>query len=279
MLPSVATEGTIHHARHPSTCFLQFFKRGEKRAGLRAGQARGKLHDGGMHPQHQKPVPPRIQPPAPPQYVYVLDERQKEPWKAAERAGVALNVMLLLVAGLFAASGGVAFSGQAEAGAVGGLVSGGLLVLLDLVYWIGVVVVFIMLLVHGAAVRAVLMVVVSGICFVLAMMLALGGVVGFLGWAGKEQAAADKQLKPVAAATASAVQDKAMQSGLRRDELLLEISKAAKLSNPVHRQEARSDIMQRSWHGMNPEDGKAVRDAIDIELGPPARPPVRGLGR
>jgi hypothetical protein len=232
-----------------------------------------------MHPQHQKPVPPRIQLPAPPQYVYVLDERQKEPWRAAERAGVALNVMLLLVAGLFAASGGVAFSGQAETGAVGGLVSGGLLVLLDLVYWIGVVVVFIMLLVHGAAVRAVLMVVVSGICFVLAMMLALGGVVGFLGWAGKEQAAADKQLEQVAAATASAVQDKAMQSGLRRDELLLEISKAAKLSNPVHRQEARSDIMQRSWHGMHPEDGKAVRDAIDIELGPPARPPVRGLGR
>jgi hypothetical protein len=48
VLPALATEGTIHHARNPSTCFLQFFKRAEKRAGLRAGQARGKLHDGGM---------------------------------------------------------------------------------------------------------------------------------------------------------------------------------------------------------------------------------------
>ena len=255
-------------------CFLQFFKRAEKRAGLRAGQAPGKLHDGGMHPQHQKPVPPRIQSPAPPQYVYVVDERKKEPWRAVERAGVALNVMLLLVAGLFAASGGVAFSGQAEAGAVGGLVSGGLLVLLDLVYWIGVVVVFIMLLVHGAAVRAVLMVVVSGICFVLAMMLALGGVVGFLGWAGKEQAAADKQLEQVAAATASAVQDKAMQSGLVRDELLVQVAKAAKLAKPAARQEARQRLMQQSWHGMVAADGNAVREAIETQLGPTPRPLV-----
>jgi hypothetical protein len=246
---------------------LQFFKRAEKRAGLRAGQALGKLHDGGMHPQHQKPVPPRIQPPASPQYVYVVDERKKEPWRTAERAGVGLNLMLLLVAGFFALSGSAAFLGQAKAAAAGGIVAGGLLVLLDLVYWIGVLVVFIMLLVHGAPVRAFVMLLVSGVCFLLSIGLVVGGFAGFSGGAQKEADAA-------AVVREAAEMDKAIKSGLIRDELLVEVAKAAKLAKPAARQEARQRLMQQSWHGMVEADGNAVREAIETQLGPTPRPLV-----
>ena len=223
----------------------------------------------GMKPHQKRPVPPSIQPPAaPPQYVYVEREPDPRPWENAMRAGVALNVILLLVAGAFALSGGAASAGEGAVGAAGGLLSGGLMVLLDLVYWIGVVVVFIMLLVHGAAWRAVGMVVVSALCFLLSMVLMLGGVVGFLHGGAKSQEAA-------AAVRAEAEQREAMESGLRRDELLVEVAKAAKLSKLQARQEARKRLMEQSWQGMVDADGAAVRKAIEEQLGPTPEPMLK----